>query len=81
MKTLPVANCDTLLAELTSIERWDREYYQRNHHAQLERDAYQHRQERRQEIISEILGLRRSQATVTGDAQLVRIATCAVRTR
>ena len=44
-----------LTSELTAIELWDSDYYRAKRHDDIDEASYRHRQERREEILSEIL--------------------------
>ena len=44
-----------LKAELAAIEIWDRDYYRAQRHDDIDEVSYRHRQERREEILAEIL--------------------------
>jgi hypothetical protein len=44
-----------LNSELTAIELWDGDYYQAQKHDDIDAVAHRHRQERREELLREIL--------------------------
>ena len=44
-----------LNSELTAIEMWDSDYYQAPNHDDIDAVAHRHRQERREELLREIL--------------------------
>jgi hypothetical protein len=44
-----------LKSELTAIELWDGDYYRAQKHDDIDAVAHRHRQERREELLSEIL--------------------------
>ncbi len=44
-----------LKSELVAIDLWDSQYYRTQLHDEIEEVSYRHRQERREEILSEIL--------------------------
>lgn len=47
-----------LLAELTAIEHWDRDYHRQSDHSLCDREAYKLRQQRRQDILKDIRAAR-----------------------
>jgi hypothetical protein len=49
--------CERLMAEIIAIEHWDLDYHTDNGRGRIERDAHRHRQERRREIMTEILSI------------------------
>jgi len=56
----PTQRADTIVlarlkSELTAIELWDRHYYQTQEHDAIDEDAHRQRQERREELLGEIL--------------------------
>lgn len=55
MKSPFTTNYKRLRAELVAIERWDHIYYRDRHPSNIERDGKKRRQERREEIISELV--------------------------
>ena len=44
-----------LKSELAAIEIWDGDYYRAQRHDNIDEVSYRHRQERREEILTEIL--------------------------
>lgn len=56
MRINPEANrLSELKAELAAIDLWDSDYYRAKQHEKIDDDSYRARQERREEVLDEIL--------------------------